>query len=340
MTRADRAGFALLLCLLLALALSLLAAGMLILADRETRIASAAVRLVQARARAEGAARRAFGGWSTAALADLPVGGRRVLADAPDVAVEAERVDDGLFLLRSESRAAAPGSPGARVATGLLVRTAGATVLTGGARAAVVVADGAVVEGGTVSGLDACAGEHLPGVGGPDVEIGAGAVVEGLPPTIPDSAAPDLLEGFPVAGVAAITLPSGTGTPVPAIVDGTCDPGDWNWGSAASGSPCADHRPLVHALGDLVIQGGEGQGVLVVDGNLTVSDGFSFRGVVVVRGRLRVEGAVIAGSVRARHLDMTDGSLRFDSCALAAAARGPAFDRAFRPPGRWWIPLF
>lgn len=340
MLRSDRTGFALLLCVLLALALSLLAAGMLIVADRETRIASGTARLVQARARAEGAARRAFAGWSTSAIADLPTGGRRAILDDSLATVVAERLDTALFLLRAEGRVAAPDAPAARVAAALLVRTAGPAVLTAGARAAIVLAAGATVDGGTVSGLDACAGEARPGLVGPAFEVGSGAAVEGAPPTVVDSGPPDLMEGFPVAAVATLALPSGSGTPRPSLVDGQCHPGPWNWGAFGQESPCAAHRPLVHAHGDLVVHGGEGQGVLVVDGNLTVSDGFSFRGLIVVRGRLRLDGGVITGEVRARELEMSDGWVRFDSCALTAAAAGPAFDRAFRPMGRWWIPAF
>ena len=236
--------------------------------------------------------------------------------------------------------AAAPDAPAARAVAALLVRTAGPAVLTGGALAAIVVATRATVDGGTVSGLDDCTGVTQPGLVGPALEIGPGAAVEGAPPAVVDSGSPDLLEAFPVAAVATLALPAGSGTPRPSLVDGQCQPGPWNWGAFGQEGPCAAHRPLVHAHGDLVVHGGEGQGVLVVDGNLTVSDGFSFRWLIVVLGRLRLEGGVIAGGVRARELEMSDGSVRFDSCALTAAAAGPAFDRAFRPTGRWWIPAF
>jgi hypothetical protein len=340
MPRSDRDGFALLLCLMLALALSLLAAGMLLLADRETRIASGTARLVQARLHAEGAARRAFGRWSTAAAADLPIGGRRTILEDAGARVVAERLDDGLFLLRSEGRAAAPETPAARIAAGLLVRTAGTDILTAGARAAIAVAESATLRGGRISGIDACTGEAWPGVTGPDVQIEAGAAVQGVPAVDGESAGPDLLEAFPVTAVATVALPPGSGTPQPDLVDAQCQQGNWNWGSPGEEGPCSGHRPLVHAAGDLVIRGGRGQGVLVVDGNLTVSDGFSFRGLIVVRGRLRIDDAVLSGGVRARQVEMSAGAVTFDSCALTAAGTGPAFDRAFRPRGRWWIPAF
>jgi hypothetical protein len=44
------------------------------------------------------------------------------------------------------------------------------------------------------------------------------------------------------------------------------------------------------SLGDLTVLGGVGQGVLVVDGGLTLSDAARFYGLVVVRGALRLEG--------------------------------------------------
>ena len=81
--------------------------------------------------------------------------------------------------------------------------------------------------------------------------------------------------------------------------------------------------------------------VLVVDGDLRITDGAVLHGLIIVHGHLEVSGASsIHGAVRARSVEVSDGTLARDDCAVMAVAAAPALDRAFRPAERWWIPLF
>ena len=73
-------------------------------------------------------------------------------------------------------------------------------------------------------------------------------------------------------------------TPAP-IVDGAqCGGGDTNWGDPLGAiAACVTRAPLVYVSGDLTIDGGVGQGVLLVDGHLAIAGPFTFSGQIVAR---------------------------------------------------------
>lgn len=79
----------------------------------------------------------------------------------------------------------------------------------------------------------------------------------------------------------------------PVVAGGTCDTTDpLNWGSPLTpNGPCGGYFPLVHVAGNLRLQGaGQGQGILLVDGDLQIDDDFEFYGVVIVLGVLKLNG--------------------------------------------------
>src|SRR5690606_10202024 len=62
----------------------------------------------------------------------------------------------------------------------------------------------------------------------------------------------------------------GTVTPAPVVQEGRCvqdAPASWGSPSDPEG-PCGGHRPSLAIDGDLVLDGGEGQGLLLVTGDL------------------------------------------------------------------------
>jgi hypothetical protein len=91
-------------------------------------------------------------------------------------------------------------------------------------------------------------------------------------------------------------------TLTPSVAGSLCTNDDTNWGDPTNAaSPCADRTPLVYAAGDLTIDGGAGQGVLLVDGHLTIAGPFAFSGQIVARhgiatlaDNIRISGAVYA----------------------------------------------
>jgi hypothetical protein len=103
---------------------------------------------------------------------------------------------------------------------------------------------------------------------------------------------------FPSLLARAPAFVSGSGTPGPIQRLGACAEDEpWGWGDPEEpSSPCSSHLPLRAASGDLTVVGGVGQGVLVVDGDVTLTAGARYYGLVVVRGALRLEdGASLDG---------------------------------------------
>ena len=92
----------------------------------------------------------------------------------------------------------------------------------------------------------------------------------------------------------------------PRFTDEECDtdhPLNWGEPHKWNGGACTSYYPVIYAPSDLVVDGGRGEGVLVVDGDLTLQAGFEFFGAVLVRGALyagaggaRITGAVVVAA--------------------------------------------
>ena len=106
-----------------------------------------------------------------------------------------------------------------------------------------------------------------------------------------------------------------------------------NWGDPVDPTaPCGEYLPVVYAAGDLVIIGGAGQGVLLVQGDLTVRAGFRYHGLIIVGGTLRISGAgvrivgaVQVGDPQRGEVEVEDNSLiEYSPCAVSRALAGSA----------------
>ena len=338
-----RAGFALVFSILLLLAFSVLASGMLAVGSREAWVAEATVRKAWADRTAEAAVLAAFSGWSTRAVADLPMGDHRTVpTSVGNATVRVTRLDTGLFLLRAEARLPSPAGAASGKA-GLLVRAVVPERVGAAFPAALTAGSGVELSGGTVTAPSdrAACDDPLPGVFAPDVLVGPGAVVAGEPPVRRESPspppAPDLLGSALAPSMATVRNDRATVNPEPIAAGDECIPDARNWGSVDPDHPCFTLRPVV-LTGTTWITGGEGRGVLVVEGDLRITDG-TFEGLILVRGHLTVEGGVLKGAVRAGSATVTGGTVVRDGCSVEAALQTHALDRAFRPPGRWWVPI-
>lgn len=129
----------------------------------------------------------------------------------------------------------------------------------------------------------------------------------------------------------------------PVELAGACDPSvPTNWGAPGSpDEPCGNHHPLVYADGNLVLAEGAGQGVLLVEGDLTVRAGARFQGLVVVGGALTVEaGAALVGGARVGG-EVLDGAPEDDAAVRDLSVRSsPGLAGPFESPARSWIPVF
>jgi hypothetical protein len=147
-------------------------------------------------------------------------------------------------------------------------------------------------------------------------------------------------------------LPPGTYTgidPVCSVVGcitgSTCTYGaSLNWGSPlAPTGPCGSYFPIIWIDGDASINGNTGQGILIVNGDLSVQGGFEFFGPVVVRQTLRTSGTGghFNGGVIAANTDLGaitvlgDAVINYSSCALERSLNSSAAGAQMRERG--WI---
>jgi hypothetical protein len=142
------------------------------------------------------------------------------------------------------------------------------------------------------------------------------------------------LVGMANKTVAGSTTLNGIGPTAPG---GACDTGNSNnWGDPLHTDPlvasCQGYFPIVYAQGDLHLSGGDGQGILLVEGDLTVTGGVEFYGPVIVKGSLKTTGTGghFNGGVMAANVDLEQSTLlgnaviHYSSCAINKALAGVA----------------
>ena len=113
-------------------------------------------------------------------------------------------------------------------------------------------------------------------------------------------------------------------TPMPVTSGGHCARIDSNWGDpSSSAAPCASRVPIVYAPGDLTIDGGVGQGALLVDGHLLIQGPFTFSGQIVARGGIEMiaDNIAITGSVHAWRARANTLTAPTDSTRVVLARR-------------------
>ena len=93
-----------------------------------------------------------------------------------------------------------------------------------------------------------------------------------------------------------------------------------NWGAPLDASdPCVAYRPVVKSEGSLIVNGGQGQGVLLIGGDAIFQAGARYYGVVLVAGDLGITAeSEIHGLVRVRGEVRLGGRSRVVGSACAA----------------------
>jgi len=222
----------------------------------------------------------------------------------------------------------------------------------------------------TVSGNDAnpsgwaCTGTltNVPGaVLSPTatVTFNGTANVSGNPPYTTNVAANDTNTYFnyggstytTLAALANIVLGGGTYNGMtPAVSGGVCQKTSSNWGDPSRHSPagaCETYFPIIHITGNATVTNGTGQGILLVDGDLTKSGNFSFYGVVIVRGTIRSSGSNngVTGVEMAAAVDLGDAvtlsgstTIQYSSCAVQQALSSSSALTTAK--GRAWVNLY
>jgi hypothetical protein len=131
---------------------------------------------------------------------------------------------------------------------------------------------------------------------------------------------------------------------------GSCDKSVMtNWGEPKRGTPnppCWDYMPTVHVQGSVQLSNGRGQGILLVDGDLTMAGNFYWLGPVIVRGTLKAYGgSYVLGYVAAANIDLDDTStilgnsgIFYSSCVLNTIFQANA--KVVPAKGRAWTTMF
>lgn len=180
----------------------------------------------------------------------------------------------------------------------------------------------------------------------------------GVPPTVLDATLTaaqmksdfDALKGLATLvmtdGNPAATVPQYTGNPA------KCDTSkETNWGEpTVATDPCFNYFPVIYYKGDLKLQGNRGQGILLVEGDLTITGSMVFYGPVYITGTLsaagnnkggsKFYGGVIAGNVLIDDVNKLTGNATVDysSCALKRAIQSTAIPTPLSE--RSWVQLY
>jgi hypothetical protein len=122
-----------------------------------------------------------------------------------------------------------------------------------------------------------------------------------------------------------------------------------NWGEPYEVSlfpACRTFFPIIYSTGDIHISGGRGQGILLVNGDLELTGGFEFDGVVIVRGNVRTTGTGnhITGGLMASNVDLDDDAvlgnavLRYSSCSINRVASSSSPGAQLKSRG--WLQVY
>lgn len=155
-----------------------------------------------------------------------------------------------------------------------------------------------------------------------------------------------------LANRATITLAGGGYKTEPTLkADGTCNKADLtNWGDGINhGAPCASYFPVIHITGSVTLNGVQGQGILLIDGDLTVQGSYEFFGITIVNGSLNTAGggstdAHFFGSVMAQNVNLNlqavagRATLQYSKCAIVQALQ--AAGTVVPMVSRGWAQLF
>lgn len=366
---AGDAGFAIPLVLMVLLAATAFGHLLHYLAHQEMMVARAERDLLIARLSAEGGVRVVVG-TAAGTLAAAPVGDSVTVEGAHGergaYRVTAHRLTREVHLLAGEGMVGGE----ARARVGRLTWTLDAGARIGAfpaavaSRAGISVTDSALIAGDRVTAppLAWSAAECAPHLALADSIFPHGVVVErgrwtppvsSLDPARRRGLALDLnppslnlgvLSLRHLAEVADIALGvPGGGTRV--HLGGGCPAtaaGNWGTPLNPAGS-CGAYLPVVVVRGSLEVTGGEGQGVLVVDGAASFLANATFAGLVLASGAVRLaDDARVTGWIRSGDRVLLEGRARVEASACAGLrALSHAGLRTMRalPAGSWLEPV-
>jgi len=364
-TASRQQGAALLLAVVALAAIGAMVAGCFLAGWLEQRSAASTRYGAAAFEAAEAGAALAIAAWSPA-LSRLPLHRDSLVLTGgtglTDHSATVTRLGPGTFLVRAEGRRLTVGGTAlAQRLVGVFVRLDGAQVDHGSAltlAGPATVASADVVDGSdhVPPGWDSVcsAPADVPAIrsSGSSVAIDSGPPVPVVVDSLINSGTFTSFGSVTfdqLAGQAVHEVTGAIGPLAPSAAGGRCDSGTGtNWGEPDAGpgsvAACFDFLPIVYAPGDLALAGGRGQGVLLVRGDLDLSAGVEFTGVIVVLGRVttsgaggRVTGTLLIGGTATSALG-SGSSISYSSCAVRRALQANGVPR--RLAERSWAQLY
>ena len=204
------------------------------------------------------------------------------------------------------------------------------------------------------------AGPAQPGVRdqGGNVTTGGNGAIQGNPPIVNDPTINNstftTFGGATFAQLAAratITVPGGNYSTAPVANGALCDKTVLtNWGDGMNPlGACASYFPIIHATGTITLNNTQGQGILLVDGDLNIQGSYQFFGIVIIQGDLKTAGggstdAHFWGGVMARNADLSTqnlsgkATLNYSSCSINAVLQATSPISMMRSRG--WAQLY
>jgi hypothetical protein len=374
----DERGIALAVAVFALVVIGALVAGTFFAGRLEQQTGRNAIYAAQAAEAAEAGLNEAVSSQSAASLLALPVGADPIDATLlPNLSPSAyttatrsvNRLTDNLFLVRSLGTRNGAGGQLASRSLGQLIRLvrldievkAGLTALGD-----VTITGGAEVSGYDAvpplwGGIDCPPLDSVTGVrynNGTLTQKGNGSF-EGDPASEVDASLnpTDMKKAFDqLKTMATLVLasnnPPATVPAYTATVPQRCNTAvESNWGEPeVNTDPCFNYFPVIYHNGNLKLQGDRGQGILLVEGDLTVTGSMVFYGPVFVTGTLstagtggdgaKFYGGVIAGNVALDDLTKLAGGamVNYSSCALKRALDNTATPGALAE--RSWVQLY
>lgn len=372
----SREGMALAMAMFAIVVIGALIAGAFFASNQDFKIGRNSLTAQRAFSAAEFGLNKTMGEWDRSRNLAITVGKDSTMSyttgDGAQSNVRITRINGYTYWLVSEGVASPGTSQETRRRTSMVMRLAYPAVKVGGA---VTLAGGGTVKGSAqVSGANTvpsgwnCAdypGRDTTGVAyapGTSLQIQKASNVIGSPQSYAD----------PNAGVdgnyikygdeswntlvknADVTIAGGSASPTPAGTATTCTKSASNWGepwrtpAAGTVAGCQNYFPIVYSSGDLHMNQGRGQGILLVEGSLDVNGRFEWDGLIIVKDDITKGNGtpVITGAVMARNANLTDGTtdilgnatFQYSKCALESAMRGSA--RLLPARGRAWAEMW
>jgi hypothetical protein len=365
----NERGIALAMAIFALVVIGALVAGSFFIGMQEQRVGRNTITHQQAFTAAEEGASQQVSGWTPGTLNQLPIGDSVLFAGTlPSnggwYRGSTRRLSDLNYLVRSEGFSRDSAS---RQQVGLLVRlrpiqfNVTAALKTQGN---LKIGGSSQIDGNDhyPPGWTGCPAldSPLPGIQLPDITkiTTSGckdlSCVSGSPPVLEDpSVTVDALMTFGDAtfdelkSMANKFVGPGTRKVEPTLSGSACNKTDVNnWGDPLNpAAACGDYFPIIWVEGDASINGIQGQGVLIVNGNLDVQGGFQFFGPVIVRKSVNTQGTGghFNGGLIAANVDfdqsvvLGDAVVNYSSCAVMRALQNSAPGALFQE--RSWVNL-